>query len=80
MSYSLYLIHCPLLFWYVYHPHHFITLPTPLAACIVFGLVGLAAYLCWALIEMPCRNGLVNAWDRLQHSPPSHPRAARPCL
>jgi peptidoglycan/LPS O-acetylase OafA/YrhL len=62
LSYSIYLIHQGILFFYAAHQKDFATIPL-WAILPIIGLIILAiAYLIWAIIERPCRRFLINLW------------------
>ncbi len=65
-SYSLYLVHYPLLMWVSTQPAVFARVSGAAGAVLFFALTAAAAYLLWALIETPCRRGILALWDRWQ--------------
>jgi peptidoglycan/LPS O-acetylase OafA/YrhL len=76
ISYSMYLLQTSLLIVVMIRAPQ-ITLVPPLLLAIVFvGSLILASYIAWAMIEVPCRRGLVAVWDRLMRRPSPSPTSA----
>ena len=64
ISFSLYLLHLIVCHFYVMHPGPFVALPPWLLYLGYGAIVLLAAYVGWAVVEVPCRRAIVAFWDR----------------
>ncbi len=64
ISFSLYLLHLIVCHYYVIHPGPFMAFPAWQMYLGYWATVLLAAYVGWAMIEVPCRRAIVAFWDR----------------
>ncbi len=64
ISFSLYLLHLLICHYYVIHPAPFVSVPPWLLSLGYWIVALLAAYVGWAIVEVPCRRALVGLWDR----------------
>jgi len=64
ISFSLYLLHLIVCHYYVLHPGPFVALPPWLLYLGYWAIVLLAAYVGWAMVEVPCRRAIVGFWGR----------------
>jgi peptidoglycan/LPS O-acetylase OafA/YrhL len=64
ISFSLYLLHMLVCHYYVIHPGPFVSVPPRLLYAGYWLVVLLAAYVGWAIVEVPCRRAIVGLWDR----------------
>ncbi|MCA1667045.1 MAG: hypothetical protein LC793_06530, partial [Thermomicrobia bacterium] len=64
ISFSLYLLHMLFCHYYVIHPGPFVSVPPWLLALGYWLIIILAAYVGWAIVEVPCRRAVVSLWDR----------------
>jgi hypothetical protein len=76
ISYSIYLIHWPLLSFYKLHTNLFLSVPDRLLVPLFVAAVILASYACFTIVESPCRRSIVAFYDRVVDRRP--PRLARP--
>lgn len=64
ISYSIYLIHWPMLTYYKFHTDKFMVVPDKWLMPLFCLAVILTSYTCYALVELPCRRSMVQWWDR----------------
>lgn len=71
ISYSIYLIHWPLLSFYKTHTQLFLGVPDRLLPPLFITVLLLASYASFAIVEVPCRRSIVALYDRfIDHAPP----------
>lgn len=68
LSYSIYLIHQAVLFFYSAHRADFAAIPLWVLFAIMSLTILTLAYLIWALIERPCRRVLINLWPTSENT------------
>lgn len=75
VSYSIYLLHIPLLLYILYHPDRFARVPPDYLYLFYWLVLLLSAYLSWSVIERPVRRVVVLWWDRRFGEPSRSVRA-----
>lgn len=82
ISFSLYLLHLLVCHYYVMHPGAFVAVPPWLLYLGYWGVILVASYVGWAVIEVPCRRGIVTLWDRyiLRRPKQRHAPYAKPLV
>lgn len=78
ISFSLYLLHLLFCHYYVLHPGPFVAVPPWLVFLGYWGVVLLAAYVGWFVVEVPCRRAIVGWWDRAVMHRPARRAATKP--
>ncbi|HEY7909969.1 MAG TPA: hypothetical protein VIC60_13890, partial [Thermomicrobiales bacterium] len=76
ISYSMYLLQTSILIVVLLRAPQITRVPPLLLALVCIGLLILASYITWAMIELPCRRGLLALWDRLMRRPSSSTASA----
>ena len=76
ISYSIYLLHLPLLMYYQLHQARLAWIPNPVKLVMFWSLVLAGSYLMWRYVERPCRE-FIRAYGERKINPQAKARAAR---